>query len=186
MNNDPNLDCMAEADRVSVLESAALSNVFGAMALFAGDRISTAVESETGLNGITVSALVSIAHAPGESIDFLATTLRRSHSTVVRLVGGLVDQGLVSRGSGVDARVVSLELTRSGKQMVRKALASRVLVLDELLSKLDPVERDTLETLSWKLISSNVEDEAHALWICRLCDGEVCDPCPMVAVFGDD
>jgi DNA-binding MarR family transcriptional regulator len=141
---------------------------------------------ETGLNNIAVAALVSIAHAPDESIDFLATTLRRSHSTVVRLVGSLVDQGLVSRNAGVDARVVSLDLTKAGKQMARKALASRTQVLDGLLAKLDRKERDTLESLSRKLIVSNVESEAEAMWICRLCDGEHCDPCPMVAVFGDD
>jgi len=163
-----------------------LSNLFGAASLFVADEIALAVESETGLSSITVGALVSVAHAPGESIDFLATTLRRSHSTVVRLVGGLVEQGLMSRAAGVDARVVSLELTRTGKQMVRKALATRAQVLDGLLDKLDPGERDALESLSRKLIETNVEDEAHALWICRLCDGEACDPCPMVAVFGED
>jgi MarR family transcriptional repressor of emrRAB len=160
-------------------------NVVGALALYAAQEIARAVEAETQLNGVAASALVTIGHAPGESIDFLARVLRRSHSAVVRLVGGLVDRGLVARSGGEDARVVQLSLTRSGKQLVRRALSRRTGALEALLEPLDASERTALAGIAHKLIVAHAGDELNAYWICRLCDGDACDPCPMSEVFDD-
>lgn len=160
-------------------------NVVGAFALFAAHEVATAVEAETDLNGVAASALVTIGHAPGESIDFLARVLHRSHSAVVRLVGGLVERGFVARSGGDDARIVQLTLTRSGKQVVRRALARRGSALRALLAPLDDAERTALAGIARKLVIANAGDATNAYWLCRLCDGDACDPCPMAEVFDD-
>ncbi len=160
-------------------------NVVGALALYAAHEIASAVEDETGLNGVAASALVTIGHAQGESIDFLARVLHRSHSAVVRLVGSLVARGLVQRSGGDDARIVQLTLSRSGKQAVRGALARRNAALRALLAPLDDADRTALAGIARKLVIAHAGDELNAFWICRLCDGDACDPCPMAEVFDD-
>ncbi len=159
--------------------SFAALNVIGAAALLIADEMTHAVEAETGLAVISAAALVSIAHAPGEPIDFIAKSLRRSHSTVVRLIASLVEQGYVEKRSAVDGRAVSLELTRSGRAVVRKTLLQRQEVLQSMMEPFSTTEVGRLEAASRRLIELHATDEIRAMWICRLCDGEACDPCPM-------
>lgn len=154
-------------------------NIIGAAALLVADEMSSAVETETGLSGIAAAALISISHAPGEPIDFLAKSLRRSHSAVVRLVGTLADQGYLEKSGADDGRAVSLGLTRTGKQLVRRALKVRQDTLAKLFGSFSGPEINKLQLLGERLIDVTVSDPLHAMWICRLCDGEACDPCPM-------
>ena len=165
--------------------SLAALNVIGAAALLVADDIIQAVEAETGLAAISAAALVSIAHAPGAPIDYLAKSLRRSHSAVVRLVATLVDQGYAEKHAAQDGRAVSLALTRAGRQVVKKALARRQETLQRLFASLPSAQIDALEKAARTLIDTQVTDELGAMWICRLCDGEACDPCPM-AVLEDE
>lgn len=162
--------------------SATALNLIGAATLLIADELTTAVEEESGLAAISAAALVSIAHAPGEPIDYIARSLRRSHSAVVRLVAALVEQGYVEKRASSDARAVSLELTRSGRQTVRRVLARREAVLRTLIQPLSAAERSRLESISRRLIESHTTDELQAMWVCRFCDGEKCDPCPMATL----
>ena len=159
--------------------SLAALNIIGAAALLVADEITRAVEAESGLAAISVAALVSIAHAPGEPIDFLAKSLHRSHSAVVRLVATLVDQGYAEKRAAPDGRAVSLELTRSGRLVVKKVLARRQQTLQRLFGTLPSTQVNLLEKAARRLIEAGATDELQAMWICRLCDGEACDPCPM-------
>lgn len=165
--------------------SPAALNVIGAATLLVADEITRVVEEETGLAAISAAALVSIGHAPGEPIDFLAKSLRRSHSAVVRLVSALVDQGYVEKRASTDGRAVSLELTRAGRGVARKALQRRQEVLGQLLQPFSGAEITRLETAARRLIETRATDALQAMWICRLCDGEACDPCPMEALDTD-
>lgn len=161
-------------------------NLFGAISLLAAEELAAAVEESTGLHIGAAAALVSIGHAPGESIDFLARVLRRSHSSVVRLVSGLVDGGLLARGASPDGRIVSLQLTAKGKQLAKAALQRRGEVMTSILAPLNRAERRKIGELASKLIAARVDDEMHAHWICRLCDGDQCEKCPMEQAFPDD
>lgn len=158
-------------------------NVIAALGLLIADRQLRAVEQSTGLTGGAAAVLVLVGHAPGQSIDFLRRVLNRSHSAVVRMVGNLTGQGLLERGGTDDGRAVALRLTEHGRKVVSTALTERNRSVAGLLAVLTPREAGTLERLAGKLLASAVSDERSAFYICRLCDGDACNDCPVEAVF---
>ena len=81
-------------------------NLLGTVSLLLVDEQLDAIERATGLGPSAAAALTTIGHAPGEPIEFLRRALRRTHSSVVRLVAGLVDAGRARRGSHADGRRV--------------------------------------------------------------------------------
>ncbi len=154
-------------------------NLLGAAAQLCTDRQNSAISSLVGLNGTSAAALVTIGHAPGESIEFLRLALCRSHSATVRLVADLTSRGLVDRSELDDGRAVGLQLTASGERLVEKIHSARMDALSHCLKGLTSVEVNRLSALLGRLLESNVSDDGHAYQICRLCNGDACDPCPV-------
>ena len=111
---------------------------------------------------------------PGESVEGLRRVLGISQPATVRTVDRLAAEGLVERRPGADRRTLALHLTAAGQRAAGDALARRTESLDALLDVLDPAERDALEPLLERLVSSLADDRPGALRVCRLCDRGAC------------
>lgn len=155
------------------------ANLLGAVAQLVIDRQVEAIAAESGLNTISAAALVTLGHAPSQNIDFLHETLKRSQPATTRLVNKLQSKGLIARSSAEDGRAVALTLTTTGEKMVTRILSVRRTALDSCLEYLNNAERVEIDALLAKILASSVVDDSHAYQICRLCDGEACDVCPV-------
>ena len=155
------------------------ANLLGALAQLAVDRQLASIEAASGINGTSAAALVTLANAPGEGIDFLYKTLGRSQSATTRLVAKLEAGSLLERVAGDDGRASPLVLTRQGELAVAEILDARHQALASCLSYLTADEQSDFDILLAKILASTVIDEQHAYQICRLCDGDECDICPV-------
>ena len=80
------------------------------------------VEKETGLTGPQLWAIKTIAEAAPIKVSELARCMYLHPATVVGILDRLEGRGLVSRSrSREDRRVVDIELTGQGKELVAKA-----------------------------------------------------------------
>ena len=52
-------------------------------------------------------------------------------------------------------------------------------MLEGALRALSPRERGMLDRLLAKMLRALPQSDAHALAICRFCEGGACDPCPV-------
>ncbi len=118
-------------------------------------EIEKAVTSSTGLSCSACSAIVNIRREPNLSIERLRQKLDLQHSSVVRLVTRLADQGIVrkSRGSGKDSRKVALTLSEAGFEYYYRIIGSRKEVLHTVLSELADEERVQFNSVLSKLSS---------------------------------
>jgi DNA-binding MarR family transcriptional regulator len=75
----------------------------------------------------------------------VADALGLEASTVTRLVDRLAAAGYVTRGVDPTNRsAVTLELTKAGRQLVRRVVAWRQRELERMLASLDPADRQSL------------------------------------------
>ena len=171
------------------IESLFTGNIVGAFGLALTDKIDRAVMKASGLNKSACGAMVTIGTEPGSSIDELRRMLDLEHSSVVRMVAKLEDQGLVSksRGSGIDNRVVRVALTDAGKTMFGKILKARQQVLLSLTSALSDAEESFLKRLIGKVMVQIVDPGDDQHHVCRLCDPDACDQtiCPVNLAYPD-
>jgi MarR family transcriptional regulator, negative regulator of the multidrug operon emrRAB len=140
-----------------------------------------ALAADPGRGLAAAAALHRIGRRPGETVDFLARSLGRAHSTTVRLVDRLEAQGLVERRSGSDGRSLALELTAAGRRAVDATTAARAAVLDDVLAPLTPAERTVLERLLGTVLHALPASRDDKRRICRLCDVDACrrPSCPV-------
>jgi DNA-binding MarR family transcriptional regulator len=134
-----------------------------------------AAESVAGHGASAPAALIALdGLAGGGSIDSLRRLLGITHSGAVRLVDRLAAARLVERRVGSDARAVSIHLTPEGRRMARRVLTAREAALEQVLSVLEPEERERLDSLVSTLAGGLAESPEEALRICRLCDMRGC------------
>ena len=89
-----------------------------------------------GIGPAQLSALSVLVFAGAMSLKRLAAIEQVRPPTMVRIVQGLVGQGLVvSRPDGSDARKIEITATRRGRAMMRRARTRRVRALATLLSR---------------------------------------------------
>lgn len=152
------------------------TNVVGAAVVLLGDRLRDAVETAGGHVGARPAALAALHEwADGKPIDRLAATLRLSHSRAVRVVDGLVRDGLaVRRPDPGDARLALVELTPDGHRAGQQVMAARNRVLTEALSPLSDDERAQFARLAETLLRRGATGRRAAGAICRLCDVHAC------------
>ena len=165
------------------------ANLLGALALALTDAMRAETEARAAHAAAAPAALVTIGHAPGESIDTLARILGLSHSATVRLVDRLVSDGLVERRSGADGRTTAIHATPLGLARRAAILGGRHTVLASVLEILSGDERAALTSIIEKLLSGLTTDRQQADHICRLCDEPVCpaETCPVeCSVTPDD
>ena len=132
------------------------------------------------------AALTALRIHRGCSVDHLAGVLGLTHSGTVRLVDRLEEDGLVRRGQGQDARVVTLELTTKGARRASRVAAARAEAVEGFLGEPRPTtSADVLLRLVEKIVVSGMVDWRKVQHRCRLCDLEAChaggDSCPLDA-----
>ncbi|RKF44273.1 MarR family winged helix-turn-helix transcriptional regulator [Paraburkholderia fungorum] len=163
------------------MEKQRLDNLLGALSLAMMDRIRDAVSTETGLHETTVFALTLLSQRPAITIDTLARLLGLAHSTVVRLVERLAEDGYIERHSGTDRRAVFLSLAPAGRAIVNVALSARQTAISKLTDQFPERAQTKLIAMCEQLLSLMSTDATTAIRNCRLCDETVCDldRCPV-------
>lgn len=160
-----------------------LENVLGSVAVAITGAVQTAVDEAAGHTAAGPAALTALRIHRGCSVDHLARVLGLTHSGTVRLVDRLEDDGLLRRGQGKDARVVTLELTPTGMKRAAQVSAARAAAVERFLGNLDGAERTTLMRLLEKVVATGVEEWSEVQYRCRLCDLEAChadgESCPL-------
>lgn len=123
-----------------------------------------AVEKTCGISGSQLWILRDIAASPGTGVSRLAERLSIHQSTCSLLVEKLVSAGLVIKTrSTADQRRVGLEVTRSGKQLLKIAPGPAAGMLPEALRQLPDVALRTLQVNLDQLISHLTQrDETDA------------------------
>lgn len=92
------------------------------------------------------------------SLTHLGQTVARDKSQLTRLVHLLEHKGLISRAaSETDARISLLSLTQTGEELVRKLRSALRETVQDVLVLLDAEERETLEYLLRKALSSGAD-----------------------------
>lgn len=161
-------------------------NLLGAFALVGSDALRHACEEAVSYGGETAAALVILGYEPGlESIGLsrilgLSQVLGLSHAGTVRLVDKLVAQGLVLRERDPDdQRAVRLNLSQAGLVARATILASRRQLFETMMQSLSQPEQAQLEVLLDKMIANWSYRIKPSLRICRLCETEACNNCPV-------
>ncbi|MEW6270778.1 MAG: MarR family transcriptional regulator [Thermodesulfobacteriota bacterium] len=161
------------------MKTETVANVVGAFAQAVTDGVQAALDGRAGPQA--AAALVHLSKYGGEPIDALRKPLRLSHPGCVRVVDRLEERRLVVRGEGRDRRARPLRLTPAGASAAKGVLRKREAALRRALAALTPREQQTLGRLVAKALTALVEDEAHALAVCRMCDYGACpdEDCPV-------
>jgi DNA-binding MarR family transcriptional regulator len=162
-------------------------NWLGALAVGLGDVLDQSLRDASGLDPAAVAAVLTVRARPGQSVSELAGTLAMTHSGCVRVVGRLVDSGLVLRGPGPDGRTRGLRLSGAGEEAADAMLRARRRALEQVVEQLSAEEARSLEHALGALLPLLPGDRAGARRICRLCEHAVCrgEDCPVSAGAGD-
>ena len=160
------------------------TNLLGVVGLAVADRIEDVARDILGRVGETPAALVVIGHGTDLSNDGLSRILGLSHTGTVRLVNRLVTDGLVERHEGQDRRAVALQLTNRGYGVRDELLHGRLSAMDSILASLSSSERETLDLLLSKILTSMDTTASERRTLCRLCNVEICSNCPIPASDG--
>jgi len=162
------------------------ANLLGALAVAVTDALRADLAGLLGRGESAAAALLTVGHRPGQSIDELRRTIGKEHSSVVRLVRSLEDDGLVERDADPsDLRTVRLRLTPAGAATFRKALERREAVLGHRLARLTPTQRRHLGALLVRLLEEEAPGPEEARTVCRMCDHRICrgTDCPVGGRF---
>jgi DNA-binding MarR family transcriptional regulator len=157
-----------------------LYNLLGAFVLAVGERLRLETEEAIGHTGAAAAALVTIAHFPDQTIEFLRRAIGLSHPAAVRVVDRLVEEGLVRRRRGRPGPAVALATTADGRRRARTLLERRGEVLAYALPALSTAESEFLAAILEKALAHL--SSSPGTTICRLCDQGMCRrvDCPVV------
>jgi MarR family transcriptional repressor of emrRAB len=157
------------------------ANLLGALVLSLGDRLQAATVTASGRGGQAPSALAVLLQEDGLGIEGLRAQLGLSQPATVRLVDGLVADGLAVRRPGRDARSLAVALTAAGRRRAEALLSERRGVLDAAMATLSTMQRRDLEALLDTMLAGLTADRVEADVICRLCDLAACPQtsCPV-------
>jgi MarR family transcriptional regulator, negative regulator of the multidrug operon emrRAB len=156
-------------------------NLLGAVALGVGDRVLRAAEAVGGRSGARAAALATLAQWPADTIQQLRASLGLTHSATVRVIDGLVADGLVTREHVGGGPAVRPRLTKAGYSEARRVLAARNEALQPLLGLLSDTEVAALTGILERLLGAMTSDYDAGELICRLCELDACpqDVCPV-------
>lgn len=156
------------------------TNIVGALSLVLSDEIRKAVNEVVGASGETAAALIMLGPNGGLSAGEVAQALAITPSGVARLIDRLANDGLVVRRSGLDQRVVVLELTAEGRRLRSLALEARERTLKRCLHGISDSEIRYASPILEKMIRNLLVDSRYCYRFCRMCDEGACDPhCPV-------
>jgi DNA-binding MarR family transcriptional regulator len=109
--------------------------------------------SVQGLSPGRVGLLITIDANPGVTQSRLAEAVDRDRSTMVAVLDHLEARGLIERRRGADRRTNGLWMTRSGRQLLARALRGISRHEQRVASRLSPAERHQLLVLLGKISS---------------------------------
>lgn len=147
-------------------------NLLGAFAVALADRLRLETEEAVGHTGAAAAALLTIAHFPDRTVEFLRQAVGLSHPAAVRVVDRLVEQRLVVRRLAGRGPAVALRTTAAGKRQARAILDIRRTVLADALPELSAAESATLAAILEKALTRLADGPPTT--ICRLCDQGPC------------
>ena len=107
--------------------------------------------SVQGLSPGRVGLLITIDANPGVTQSRLAEAVNRDRSTMVAVFDELEARGLIERRRGADRRTNGLWMTRSGRQLLARALRGIALHEQRVAARLSPAERRQLLSLLGKI-----------------------------------
>lgn len=147
-------------------------NLLGAFVLAVADQIRDETEQAVGHTGAAAAALVTIAHFPGRTVEFLRQAVGLSHPAAVRVVDGFTNQGLVRRRPSGHGPAVALTVTAAGRRQARAVLDVRAAVVARALPRLSATESATLTAVLERALTRLSDTPGST--ICRLCDQGQC------------
>lgn len=156
-------------------------NLLGALAIGISDRLQRETEAAAGRSGARAAALATLAQWPADTIEQLRHSLGLTHSATVRVINGLVAEGLVTREHVGGGPAVRPRLTEAGEAQARKVLAARSEALQLLVGGVTDEELDRLTPIVERLLEKLTFDFNAGELICRLCELDECpqDRCPV-------
>jgi MarR family transcriptional repressor of emrRAB len=160
---------------------ARVGNLLGALAIGVTDRLQRQTEAAAGRSGGRAAALATLAQWPGDTIEELSHTIGLTHSATVRVIDGLVADGLATREHVGGGPAVRPRLTQAGAVRARRILATRSEVLQWLVSDLSDEELAQVAPLVGRLLERLTTDINAGDLICRLCELDACpqERCPV-------
>lgn len=162
------------------------ANWLGALTVGLGDLLDRSLRDASGLDPAATAAVLTVRARPGQSVSDLAATLGMTHSGCVRVVGRLVDSGLLLRGPGPDGRTRGLSLSDSGRSAAERMLRARRETLEGVVQRLSPDQAGSLELALRAMLPLLPGDRTAARRICRLCEHTVCraEDCAVSSAVG--
>ena len=116
-----------------------------------------------------------------DTIEELSQTIGLTHSATVRVIDGLVADGLATREHVGGGPAVRPRLTQAGAAHARRVLATRREVLQWLVGDLSDEELTQVAPVVARLLERLTTDFNAGDLICRLCELDACpqDRCPV-------
>ena len=158
--------------------TAAHLNQIAAFARGLNSRIEEELQSSFGRSLSELTALVSIQNCDQFHIGWLAQTLSLKHSSAVRVVDRLEQDGLISRLDKDAKKQVGLVITRSGTMLAKKVLALRAQITASYLAPMTEAEQKTMARIVEPVIRAHTTTSKDLYRHCALCDDGVCANCP--------
>jgi DNA-binding MarR family transcriptional regulator len=158
-----------------------IMNLLGAASLALADAQRADVERAAGQAAAAPAALLALDKYPGETVRYFVPILGLTQSGTVRLFDRLVHDGLVRRAPGRDGRTVALNLTAAGQRAAARVARARAQTMGDALASLDRDELAALERTLEKILVRFPANRNDARHLCRLCDIDVCEGCPVDA-----
>jgi DNA-binding MarR family transcriptional regulator len=125
-----------------------------------------------------LTALVSIQNCDQFHVGWLAETLELQHSSAVRVVDRLEQDGLISRLAKDSKKQVGLKITANGATLANAVLALRAQVTESFLSSLHADEISILAKIIQPVIVAQTRSSIGVYRHCALCDENACVDCP--------
>ena len=163
-------------------------NIVVAAAVALTDLLGVTTRNATKLPSPDAEALLIIGQWPGGSIQSLIAAVSVTQSATVRLVDRLEKLGLICRKQATGAHATLLYPTTKGSNLVRKALARRREILNQVLGKFSESENQTLRDCATSVLKDTTNSGGDGDRICRFCCETECpdSTCPVFAKQMDD
>jgi DNA-binding MarR family transcriptional regulator len=138
-------------------------------------RINTrAIELKMGISLAQLFVLQQLAERPSDSLNELAERTATHQSSVSVVVRRLVERGYVSRtASAADKRRIQIEVTPTGRDLLKDAPSTIQTQLIESLQRMSPHEQSALADLLERWLRGASIDFASPPMLGELEDGEV-------------
>jgi DNA-binding MarR family transcriptional regulator len=155
-----------------------LANKIAALATAIDDRTDAAFGSQRSRS--SVAALETLLYWGPLTATELSKILKVTQPTAVRVVGGLVREGLITRHRK-RGRDVALALSRAGNAQARRLQRARLAAVAELVGTLAAANAQSVNKVIDLLLAAATDGRTTARRTCRFCAHDICEglACPV-------